>query len=337
MQRVVRNMAGDELRGILGEHFKVAGKLNRPRTVELLARSYKVRPEKALPWAAALEMFHNGSLIHDDIQDGDVVRRGEPALWSLVGTGRGMNAGTFLMINAQVCLRDEALEKDEILDLSELLARIASEALEGQCLEAKLNRLENLRQLRGLYMHVARLKTGALFAGLAQGIAVLAKLSVAESVRLRELFGELGLLFQLQDDILDLYGDKQKGMQGNDVMEGKVSFLILKHLELYHYNLEGMRKLLSRGRGNIDRGDILVLKEQLVRDGTLDMALEELSSRLASLMGGELFTKRPRVRSTVESLAGEIVTPLMHLEGMQKFFGQALSNMLVGQGMGRQI
>lgn len=334
MRQVIDDRADNELAELIDFHFQAEGKLNRPRAVGLLSQALGVEPERTVGWSAALEMFHNGSLIHDDLQDGDICRRGVPTLWYAKGKNRAMNAGTFLMLNSFECLRRSKLDKHEILKLGDLLSRFASEALAGQCREEELNRLSGLRGLRERYVQVVEQKTAALFAKLAAGVAVAAKLDEEQARELESLFKELGELFQLQDDILDLYGDKQRDMQGNDLKEGKVSFLILKHLELYHYNLEAMRKLLSQGREQLERGEILVVKEQFARDGTLGAALEEFTSRCLDLAQSEYLEENPRVSSVIGALMEAMVKPLSHLSDAQSRYWQDLSKLLVRQESG---
>ena len=336
MRQTIRERAQDELLELLSCHFQTAGKMNRPRAVALLTQALEADTEAAIGWAAALEMFHNGSLIHDDLQDGDTFRRGAPSLWSSKGKNKAMNAGTFLMLNGHACLRESKLGKNKYAELSDLLGQCASLALEGQCLEAGLNQMERLRGLRALYFRVIRLKTGALFAKLAAGVGIIADLKREDSEKLEEIFEELGTLFQIQDDILDLYGDKRRDMQGNDIKEGKVSFLILKHLELYHYDFETIRKTLFKGRNETDRGEILILKEQFTRDGTLEGSLEEFAQRCERLIGSKFLREKPRVKAALGVLTEELVKPLSHLRQLNEQL-QALSKLRVRQASGAPL
>lgn len=330
LDHVTFKNARDCLKDILEFHFEAPGKLNRPKTVGMLTTAYDIQPLKSLGWAAALEMFHNGTLIHDDLQDGDILRRGRPAVWKKYGANLAINAGDYLMLNAYECIRLSQLDEEKKLELSQLFAQLSSQVVDGQCREFKLNQLESIKGLGDRYMECARLKTASLFGKLARGVGIIGDLPEDELEAMEEMFLKLGILFQLQDDILDLYGDKNRDMQGNDIKEGKVSFLIVKHLELHHYNFEMVKKLLRRHRSNILRGEILIIKEQFLRDGTLSAALSELVDRSHALLNAEEVVDRPEVQRVLQILISDLLKPLQHLGELQNGFAEGLSNVMAG-------
>src|SRR5207237_5377859 len=104
------------------------GKRMRPALCLWAATACGADPERALPVAAAIELVHNFTLVHDDIQDGDLLRRGRPTVWSIWGQAQGINAGDGLFALA---LR-AALERP---DAARVLVEAAVEVIEGQCLD----------------------------------------------------------------------------------------------------------------------------------------------------------------------------------------------------------
>ena len=234
MGQVISDNADEGLREILEYHFETWGKLNRPKACALIATSLNVQPLSTLGWAAGLEMFHNGTLIHDDLQDGDVLRRSRESVWRKFSPNLAINAGDFLMINANECILRGQLGESKRIELSRLFNKMASEVVDGQCREFHLSELETQKNISQKYLECAGMKTASLYGKLARGVGLIGDLEEQELLDLEDVFFKLGLLTQMQDDIIDLYGDKKRDMQGNDLKEGKVSFLIVKHLSLIH-------------------------------------------------------------------------------------------------------
>ena len=211
------------------EHLSTGGKRMRARLSLAAAAALGASREAAAPWAAAVELLHNATLVHDDIQDGDLIRRGQPTVWVRHGVPQAINAGDLLLMLPFLALADLDAPGSVRWELSRALADHAARTVRGQSEELDL--LPGGHLDRAAYSRSVRGKTGALFALPVEGAALVAGLSAAEAAALGEAFVELGVLFQLQDDVLDLYGDKGRGAPGADLKEGKVSALVVAHLE----------------------------------------------------------------------------------------------------------
>ncbi|MBC74705.1 MAG: hypothetical protein CME64_01700 [Halobacteriovoraceae bacterium] len=327
---VVEKNAHGELKEMIDYHFETWGKLNRPKAIGLLAQALSTDALSTVGWAAGLEMFHNGTLIHDDIQDGDILRRSRPSLWKRYSSNMAINAGDFLMINATECILDSELDLEKKHMLMSLFNKLASEVMDGQCREFKLSELESCKGISNRYLECAGMKTASLYSHLARGVGIIANKAEEECVELEDVFYKLGLLMQMQDDIIDLYGDKQRDMQGNDIKEGKVSFLIVKHLENNQNNFEAIKKLLFRNRENILRGEVLIIKEQFIRDGTLARALSELTDRSYALLKHEYLQTNPEVEGVIQIFIEELMKPLRGINETIFNINEGLSKQIIG-------
>jgi geranylgeranyl diphosphate synthase type I len=180
-----------------------AGKKLRPGLALLVCEAVSGSMEAARPAAVALELIHNFSLVHDDVQDRGELRRHRPALWTLWGAEQAINAGDALFALAQVALlrRPTALAAAMAAELNRACALLA----EGQYLDIALQRGSLPPTLETYQAMIAR-KTAVLFACAAR-LGAMAGGATGEVQDAYARFGhELGLAFQQQDDILGVWG-----------------------------------------------------------------------------------------------------------------------------------
>lgn len=184
------------------------GKLIRPRLSLMSCAAVGGNPARALPLAAALQLVHDFSLIHDDIEDRSDTRRGRPTVWSIWGLAQGINTGDGMLIVAHLALH-RLLQVGVAPELAlEVMRRFDETILtvcEGQFLD--LANEGNLDVTEEDYLAMIARKTAALIAA-AAGLGALVAETTAENVRAMESFGRnLGLAFQIQDDVLGIWGD----------------------------------------------------------------------------------------------------------------------------------
>jgi len=185
------------------------------------------RAEAALDLGVGLELLHNATLIHDDLQDGDAYRRGQPTIWRRWGKSQAINAGDALFFEAFRCFARAPAGPRLLETMTAAMVRLA----EGQSMEFQLQLAQDhphaLPPTLRTWEAVARRKTGMLFAACLRAGAAAAEQD-EPTVQAAGDYGEaLGLLFQLQDDYLDLIGDKGRHGRGSDLVEGKLSFPVL--------------------------------------------------------------------------------------------------------------
>ena len=206
------------------------GKRLRPLLVLLSYGMWGDRPEEVLPCAAAVEVFHNFTLVHDDIMDHAMVRRGKPTVQRRWNTNTAILSGDAMMIFSY-----RLLEQTPGTVLPAVLSAFNEMALrvcEGQGYDMDFEGLENVAPEE--YLKMIADKTSALLVGAVTIGALVGGASTDDCKKLRQFAYELGLAFQIQDDLLDCYGTEQSlGKRiGGDILEGKKSFLTVHALRL---------------------------------------------------------------------------------------------------------
>ena len=202
------------------------GKRLRPT---LLLAAYNIFAEdvaKAMPAATAIEMFHNFTLLHDDIMDNALVRRGRPSVYAKWGSNVAILSGDAMLIVAYSHL--QKCPKESLPLILEIFNTMALQVCEGQQYDMDFESRQKVSVVD--YMTMIELKTSVLLAGAVSIGAVLGGASEEDCRKLNRFALELGLAFQLQDDLLDSYGDeKELGKKiGGDILEGKKTFLMMQ-------------------------------------------------------------------------------------------------------------
>ena len=179
---------------------------------------------QALPAAAAVEMFHNFTLLHDDIMDNAAVRRGKPSVFARWGQNVAILSGDAMMISSYRLL--SGVPPRLLPQILATFNEMALEVCEGQQYDMDFELKSKVSVVD--YMHMIELKTSALLSGAVAIGAMLGGASEEDCRKLRRFALELGLAFQLQDDLLDSYGDEELGKAiGGDILEGKKTYLMV--------------------------------------------------------------------------------------------------------------
>jgi geranylgeranyl diphosphate synthase type I len=188
--------------------YEDPGKLLRPYLCLLACRIAGSDPQRALPLAAGIQLIHDFSLIHDDIEDDSHTRRGRPTVWSLWGLAQGINAGDGMFVLAHQAiqrLRATGLSAELILDVLERFDQTILTICEGQFLDLSFE--GNLAVGEDDYLAMIERKTSVLIAA-AAGLGALVGGAAEPAVRAMFAFGRnLGLAFQIQDDVLGIWGE----------------------------------------------------------------------------------------------------------------------------------
>ena len=207
----------------------LGGKRLRPvltlMTAEIFNTDYKV----ALNAALSIEVFHNFSLVHDDIMDDAPLRRGNQTVHEKWDVNTGILSGDAMLIMAYQLF--ENYEPEVFRDLARLFSKTALEVCEGQQYDVDFENRDDVTIPE--YLKMIEYKTAVLVGAAMQMGAIVAKASKAEQEGIYNFGRNLGIAFQLQDDYLDAFGDpKTFGKQvGGDIIENKKTFLYLKALE----------------------------------------------------------------------------------------------------------
>jgi geranylgeranyl diphosphate synthase type II len=215
----------DPIHYILG----LGGKRMRPVLTLMSAEIFKCSYEKALPAALAIEVFHNFSLIHDDIMDDAPLRRGHQTVHEKWDVNTGILSGDAMLILAYQYF--EHYEPVVFRDLAKLFSKTALEVCEGQQWDVDFETRNDVTI--AAYLKMIEYKTAVLVAAAMKMGAIIAETTIENADLIYEFGLNLGLAFQLQDDYLDAFGDPETfGKQvGGDIIENKKTYLYLKALE----------------------------------------------------------------------------------------------------------
>jgi geranylgeranyl diphosphate synthase type II len=201
------------------------GKRLRPVLLLITAEAFGGDVEGAMPAALAVEIFHNFTLLHDDIMDNAAMRRGKPSVFAKWGGNVALLSGDAMLITAYKHL---ARVSPEVLPrVMTIFSDMALEVCEGQQYDMDFETMEGV--LVEDYMQMIERKTSALLSGSAMIGATMAGASANDIRKIYRFATELGIAFQLQDDVLDSYGDEALGKKiGGDILEGKQTFLMVQ-------------------------------------------------------------------------------------------------------------
>ncbi len=219
----------------------LGGKRVRPLVALLAGRMYgDQNSEQSMPVAMAVEVFHNFTLLHDDIMDDSPLRRGQPTVHEKWDVNTGILSGDLMLIQAYEHLC-RCPNTAAIPALLKTFNRVATGVCEGQQYDVDFEVRDDVTIAE--YLKMIELKTAVLLGGALELGALAAGASQQEADHLYA-FGRLtGLAFQLQDDLLDTFGDSTlTGKRtGNDIIRNKKTFLFLKAVEVL--GLEGREEL----------------------------------------------------------------------------------------------
>ncbi|MBW8243072.1 polyprenyl synthetase family protein [Muricauda oceani] len=207
----------------------LGGKRMRPILTLMTAEAFGAKVEDALDAALAVEMFHNFSLVHDDIMDDAPLRRGKTTVHEKWDINTGILSGDAMLILSYQFF--ESYSAEIYVELTKLFSKTALEVCEGQQYDVDFETRDDVTIPE--YLKMIEYKTSVLVAAAMKMGAIVANASQKDADAIYEFGRNLGIAFQLQDDYLDAFGDpKTFGKQvGGDIMENKKTYLYLKSLE----------------------------------------------------------------------------------------------------------
>ncbi|WP_314277255.1 polyprenyl synthetase family protein [Capnocytophaga sputigena] len=209
--------------------LQLGGKRLRPILTLIATDLFDADYHKALNAAMAIEMFHNFSLVHDDIMDKASLRRGETTVHKKWNTNIAILSGDAMLVKAYQLLDD--YPSDVFSLLTKILSRTALKVCEGQQWDMDFETQTEVSIPD--YLQMIRYKTAVLIGAALQMGVIIANASPENQMPIYTFGEELGLAFQLQDDYLDAFGDESFGKRiGGDIIENKKTILYLTALKL---------------------------------------------------------------------------------------------------------
>jgi len=289
--------------------LQLGGKRLRPVLLLMGANLFSEEIDHALPAALAIEIFHNFSLVHDDIMDEAPLRRGQPTVHIKYGQNAGILSGDVMLILTYQYL-NQLQNPNQLPTILRIFNQLAIEVCEGQQYDMNFETQESVEI--AAYLKMIELKTSVLIAG---GLKIGALIGGAEEEDANELyeFGRhIGIAFQLQDDILDTFGDPEKfGKKvGGDIAQNKKTFLLLKSIEQ------------ARGQDRVDLFDALsnatdpIQKIEQVTSIYQKLQVQEQASELMEdyLAKAFIHLDRVKVEESRKNLLRKLANQLMMRE-----------------------
>lgn len=209
----------------------LGGKRIRPALTLMAHTLFDDNSKTALPAALTVELFHNFSLIHDDIMDKAPLRRGKPTVHTKWNETIGILSGDVMLVHTYKLLADH-YAGDHLKSLLEIYNQTAIEVCEGQQMDMDFESRQDVTVEE--YTQMISLKTSVLLGCALKMGAITANASADDAAHLYEFGKNLGIAFQLRDDYLDAFGDPAKtGKQpGGDILAGKKTFLVIEGAQL---------------------------------------------------------------------------------------------------------
>lgn len=304
LQRVIeQHLPADypELREMMSYHLgwsgegsgpEAQGKRIRPMLVLLCAQAAGGSWQRALPAATAVELLHNFSLIHDDLQDNSRLRHGRPTVWVKWGHAQAINAGDIMFTLAFLALNDLAnwLPAQEVLAAGQILQRTCLRLTEGQYLDISNESKLNLPM--EAYWPMIGGKTSALLSSAAELGALAAGADETRRASFREYGYSLGLAFQVLDDWLGVWGDAAQTGKSveSDLVSGKKTLPVV-------YALAQEGAFAHRWmQGSIRPEEVPVLAKMLEEEGAYTYTLqtaEQLTQRAVNALNKAVCEAEP--------------------------------------------
>jgi geranylgeranyl diphosphate synthase type II len=252
--------------------MKQGGKRIRPLLCLIAADMFSDNFDKAKSAAVAVEILHNFTLLHDDIMDQSPLRRGKETVYKKFNSNKAILSGDTMFALAYKYLLD--YDKDIAKDLVEILTQASIEVCEGQAFDMEFETRNDVTIEE--YINMIRLKTGVLLSCALRLGAVTANCTKENLILLDEFAQNIGIAFQIQDDILDCWSDLEVfgKVTGKDIVDNKKTFLYLKALEIGNNRQQNILKELYSSK-NFESTQ----KEQVVKSIYEDLKIKELAKK----------------------------------------------------------
>jgi len=283
--------------GLLGSalsHIRQrGGKRMRPMLILLMAQNFGRVSQVTLNAAVGLELLHTASLVHDDVVDESSERRGQASVNATYDNKVAVLVGDYILSSA--LLRVSMTDNQKII---QLLAELGRTLAAGEILQ--LSNIQNQEISEDVYYQIINNKTAALFEACSK-IGALSAGATDEEIAAAAKFGQnIGMIFQIRDDIFDYFDSKEIGKPtGNDMVEGKLTLPVIYALNNSH--LESMQTLARKVKaGTVNPDEIAVLVEFTKEQGGIEYAerrMEEIADEARVFI--EKYTKDKAVKEAL--------------------------------------
>jgi len=252
------------------------GKRFRALLALLTSKLFNLDKESSINVAVSCEFIHNASLIHDDLQDRDLLRRGHPTIWSRFGDHTAINLGDyFIAASFESITMCKCQSENKCLAVREL-GQLTRQTIRGQSSEI-LGRSDLHTKMQD-YESTARAKTGSLLSLPVKLVMLLKGIKDFSDDFFKPLY-ETGLAYQIQDDISDFLGIKDRGLPGRDLKEGKMNILIMHYIKNATNGEKFLlQEFLKKRFDSISEQEILHWIVQIKNNNGLENSIAHLSN-----------------------------------------------------------
>lgn len=264
-------------------HLGTGGKRIRPVLAIITCEALGGNSKQALPFAAACEILHNWFLVHDDIEDGDRMRRDKSAVWVKYGLAHGINVGDYMAQKVyELILRSKkyGVSDTVICKLIDAMITTTMKTAEGQAIDLNMRNDDNPNEKD--YMLAVLGKTGYYFAVPMLGGAIIAGADKKILDKIADFGSKAGPAFQIADDVLDLTEGKGRGEIGRDIKEGKRSMLVIHCLSKCKQDEKArLIDILNKPPEHTSNEEVAFVKTLFERYGSLDYAKNKAKHLIA--------------------------------------------------------
>ena len=273
---------------VLAHIRKRGGKRMRPILMLLMAKNYGQVSSVTQYSAVGLELLHTASLVHDDVVDESGERRGQASVNASYNNKVAVLVGDYILSTALLNVAHTGNQR-----IIEYLAELGRILAAGEILQ--LSNINNQEIREDVYYDVIKQKTAALFEACAAIGAISANASDEEVQKARQFGQNLGIMFQIRDDIFDYFDSKEIGKPtGNDMTEGKLTLPVIYALNTTDF--EAMHTLAKKVKaGTVNKDEIAVLVEFTKQQGGIEYAEQKMQdfSKLCMSYIDECITNKP--------------------------------------------
>lgn len=304
--RVYTNSPG-HLGEVVEYHLSSGGKRFRPMFLLAVGAAVDADPHNSLQLSAAVELLHNASLVHDDLQDKDEFRRGKETVWRRFGTEMAINLGDLFISSTYAALASINSGGDVVAKVVALFADSTRRIISGQSEEIRLSRQIDIEP--ATYHRIARGKSGILMA-----LPVVSVLTIAGSAteivdNARLAMENLGVAYQIQDDLSDLFGCKDGRPAGVDLREGRMSLPIIYYLSSATESDRQLIATILASDRKMDRSEFAFWLNRIRASHAPDLCREDI--RVALQTAAKHLELVPPVLQRTLEIGTEMVTSAM--------------------------
>ena len=303
---VPRESPESSLDDMMWYQLNTGGKRVRAVIPMAIAQAVGAELEDVIPFCASMELLHNTTLVHADAQSRDRRRRGHATLWVRYGLDQAINCGDGLLYVASECL-DQLNASPHVIN--RLKAHVSSHLLQiiRAQVDERVQEEGNLEQ----WLENARNRVGGLFQLAVVGTSLLVGMEGAKDGSLEDIGGHYGVIFMIQDELLDLLGAKKRASRGQSIREGKVTGL-LSHF-LHSADVESRNRvweIFNRLSSDTSDEDIAEVLDLMERQGTFQYAVDLIREQ-QNKVREKSTSLDPKLMNALTSITEVFLKPLL--------------------------